>query len=164
MNSSDFSEKRLLYEDSLCGVYLADPPVTLGHIKIIAKREGLLEELTDEQVERLFVLANVCASALFEMLGAQGTNIIFDEWIRERNVSKHAIIHVIARFQEDGMSYMWQPKQMQDAELGELQKKIKHKTIFINMKEKRPQMIDLDEKRQPREATKEECARLRRIP
>ncbi len=173
MNSSNSSpnylalrakEKRFLYEDSMCAVFLADPPTTLGHIKIISKQDGDFEEHTDAQAERLFILANVCASALFEMLGAQGTNIILDEWIRERKEREHVIIHVIARFQEDGMNFQWQPRPMQESEMEELQKTIKHKTIFINMEEKKLPFIDMDEKKTSKHVTDVEQKRLKRIP
>jgi diadenosine tetraphosphate (Ap4A) HIT family hydrolase len=170
MSSSDSSnfanlktkEKRLLYEDSVCAVFLAEPPTTLGHLKIISKKDGALEHHSDAETERIFVLANVCASALFEMLGAQGTNIILDEWVRDKE--PHVVVHIIARFAEDGMSYQWQPKQMHEPELEELSKKIKHQTVFINMKEKKLPQINLDEQSKPRSATSSETSRLRRVP
>ena len=160
-------ETKKLLEDAYCGVFMVDPPMSMGHIKIIAKQEGTLDSLPDEMVERIFVYANVVASSLFELLQAQGTNIIFEEWVRS-GPDPHAILHVIPRFQGEMMNFLWQPQRLEEGIMKQAQDKIKDKTFMMSYKPEKKEVRNLDNPPKPEELSgklKEEVERhLRRTP
>ena len=73
-----------------------------GHLEITFTDRARLGELSYERSARLFTAASLAATALFENIGCQGTNIIaLDE--------KELVIHVIPRDPEDGLGLLWEP-------------------------------------------------------
>lgn len=154
MNSSNSSneyleftakQKHLLFEDDYCGIFLADPPMTIGHIIVAAKQAVSLDTIDDITMERMSMYASLCASALFELLQAQGTNVFMEDWVRDRKKSCLQI-HILARFQEDDLNFTWQPKKVGEEELKQAQDKIKDKAFMINYKPPKEEVINMDKK------------------
>jgi outer membrane biosynthesis protein TonB len=66
----------------------------------------------------MFEAANTCASMLFDGLRAQGTNIILNEGPTTTQ------LHIVARFENDGLNFTWEPKPGDRTEITELAGKI----------------------------------------
>ena len=113
-----------LYEDHLISISLAENPVAVGHIVVEPKEKFPdMQSMSDELVQHLFFGASYAATALFELANAQGTNIILEE---------HDVrINVVARSQDDGLNFLWEPKQANPQELQSIAKSIKDK-VDIN--------------------------------
>ena len=91
-----------------------------GHIKIKAKNKHT-------SVEDFFYLASYSATAVFEYLGAHGTNIIIDE--SDENLTAH----VIPRFSGDNLNFLWTPNKMDEIEMNKIQKSISFGTIGMSV-------------------------------
>lgn len=120
----------VIYEDDNLVAILPSKPAAIGHIKILPKKHfSKLEELNDELVQDLFFLSNFASSSVFEALQAHGTNIILNE------TDNHLAIDVIPRKENDGLNFMWKPKQMTPEEMEETYNKVKDKAFVIGKTE-----------------------------
>lgn len=99
-------ESTALFEDDVMKIMMPEKPAVEGHIKIIAKDCSHLDQLSYEEAVHLFVSASQTSSLVFEMLKAQGTNII----IRENPL----VCHIIPRKQDDGLDFKWKATQTSD--------------------------------------------------
>jgi hypothetical protein len=77
--------------------------------------------------------ANVGASLLFERMQAQGTNIIL------QLDKENARIDVLARYEDDGLNLQWQNKQVDPAQMGNIQELIKNRTFFLGKEQHVPE-------------------------
>jgi len=117
----------IVFEDDNLIAILPSKPAVPGHIKIMPKQHFTkLDELPDELVEELFFLSNFSSSAVFEAVKAHGTNIILNE------SDSHLAVDVIPRKENDGLNFMWKPKQLSQVEMDEVHSKVKDKAFVIN--------------------------------
>lgn len=104
-------KERILYEDDVVAAVLVKNAAIKGHIKIIPKTPvKSIEELSEDELERIFYTASYAATLLFETIGAQGTNIITNE-------DDGFSMDVIARMPDDGLDFQWEPKQLPTSDL-----------------------------------------------
>jgi len=123
------SEKKamIVYEDDNLVAILPSKPAVPGHVKIMPKQHFTqLDEMSDDLVEELFFLANFASTAVFEVAKAHGTNIILNE------SDNHLAIDVIPRKENDGLNFLWKPKQMSPAEMDEVHSKITDKVFLVS--------------------------------
>jgi histidine triad (HIT) family protein len=119
----------LLFEDDSFFTMLSDEPWSVGHILVIPKKHfSILEQIPEELVGKMFELANKASMCVFEGLGAQGTNILVQNGIPAGQKANHVMIHIIPRFENDGIELSWTPKQASDEELNEIEAKFKQET------------------------------------
>jgi histidine triad (HIT) family protein len=106
---------------------LAPKPAAIGHIIIVPRAHyPILEQVPDFIISDLFIKANKVSVALFEGLGAHGTNIIVQNGIAAGQKSAHLIIHIIPRTENDSLDFAWKPRQLNEEEMS---------TVEIQMKE-----------------------------
>ncbi len=125
---------QIVYEDAVCLAYLPSDAAAVGHIHVIPKdHTETLEQLPDSLAVQLFYVASYAASAIYEGLASQGTNIICNNGAGA-GAKGHLSLHVIPRFENDGISLTWQPKQLPPLDFDDVLKKIKDKADFIDYK------------------------------
>lgn len=124
-----------LYQDPLIEIALSDKPCAFGHLIVTPTKESYkIEDLSDDEVKHLFYGASYSATALFELLGAHGTNIILTELSNEK-----LNVNVIARKENDGLNFQWNPIKGNPLELKEVAKKIKDEIDMIKWHEEHPE-------------------------
>ena len=117
---------KFIYEDDLCFAILHESPATQGHVLVIPKKHvAILEELDDNVVEHLYIISNKISTAIFDTLGAHGTNIIINNGTAAGQELPHVVINVLPRKENDKINLEWQPRQVSDAELKTTQSMIK---------------------------------------
>jgi diadenosine tetraphosphate (Ap4A) HIT family hydrolase len=149
------SKKNLLYEDENLVAIVPEKPITKGHIQVIAKKHHKnAQEIDDKKLEHLFYAASFSATALFENLGAQGTNLLTNtgSMLKEEG---HFHIDVIARKSEDNLNFLWKPKKLAEEELKQVQAKIKDKCDMIGVEKKEKEVVDLDKRPEKLESAEE---------
>jgi histidine triad (HIT) family protein len=140
---------RILYEDENAVAVLVSKATTKGHILVMPKKHvATIEELDENMVQHLFYIANYSASALFEVIGAQGTNIISEE-------GEHFSLNVIARKQEDGLNFTWEPKQLPQPEMDSIISAIKSKITVQETKKEKAAPVETNKEPEQIEAPKE---------
>lgn len=127
-------EEFILYEDDLIKMHLSSNPVAKGHIEVRPVADvKTLQDLDDDSVAHLFFGASYAATALFELVGAQGTNMILNE------SDQQLCVHVIARTEGDGLNYLWQPQKGNPQELSGVSKSLKDKIDYVLWAKKNPE-------------------------
>jgi histidine triad (HIT) family protein len=125
----DLSEL-LLYSDEWVYVEMPEDPSVIGHVVVKTKNYSKIEDVPVEVAAHLFFVSSFVATALFESLGAHGTNIIMHSGKNPDNPEGELIVHVIPRFQDDGLDLL--PKQLLDKpDLNVMAEKIRSDKIFI---------------------------------
>ena len=138
------NKKNFIYEDEKLVAVIPEKPITKGHIQIISKEHcDTLQDICDKDAEHLFYAASFAATSLFENMGAQGTNIIANTGSTIKK-GGHFHINAIARNPEDGLNFLWQPKQLPEPEMKDIQGKIKDKCDFIGVEKKEKKVVNLD--------------------
>lgn len=138
----EIHESGVLYEDEQVLVVLAEKSVIPGHIEIYSKvEEKNVENLSPEESAHLFYAASFAATAAFEGLGAQGTNIILKSGKTDDNPEGRLVIHVLPRYEGDSLQGMlWEPKQP-SYDLDSVAGKIKDKTWKMKIKEEKSETV-----------------------
>ncbi len=150
-------ENYVIYEDSVLFAVLVKRPMVAGHVKIYAKKEvKYIEELSDLEINHLFTVSSYVATAIFEGVGAHGTNIILNNGFDD-----NFVINVIPRTDGDGINFQWDMKQAKPEDLESVQKKLKQHTDFIgfSVPEEEPTVIQKEIEEEP----EEEDYRIRQI-
>ncbi len=116
---------RKLFEDDKAVAFLKEKPAAPGHI-IIAPKEHhpIIENVPDFVVSHIFQVASRLSSAIFDTLGAAGTNIIVNNGIEAGQDLPHFTVNIIPRRENDGLNFQWQPKKLDDETLSQLEFKI----------------------------------------
>ncbi|MGC9310767.1 MAG: HIT domain-containing protein [Candidatus Aenigmatarchaeota archaeon] len=114
-----YANTKAVYEDSVTLAVLGEG--INGHTRVYAKGGAKsISDLPDEDIIHLFFVASFAATAAFEGLKVQGTNIIVN------NSEDAFCIDVIPRREGDGLSFMWEPKPGNPEELEEIAEKIRN--------------------------------------
>lgn len=109
---------KIIYEDELCFAMIHEAPANQGHALVIPKTHyPIFEEVPDNILERCFLVANKISVAVFETLGAHGTNILVNNGPTANQTQPHFMINVIPRYENDGINFDWEMKQADSKEL-----------------------------------------------
>ena len=118
--------ERKIYEDEVCIGFLNDKPSAPGHVILIPKEHfTILEQVPESIVGHLFNISNQLSSILFEVLEAQGTNVIVQNGIGAGQTQAHVSLHIIPRKENDGLNFQWKPKELSEEEKGVVELKLK---------------------------------------
>ena len=133
-----------VYEDELAMAVLDVNGSNPGHCFVMPKNHyPILEQVPDAEIGSLFNISNRISSAIFESLGAQGTNIFVANGIPAGQTVAHFIINVIPRKENDGINLQWHPKQLSEEEISTVELKLKEQTKnlgFEKEEEKKPRI------------------------
>jgi len=127
------SNAEIIYEDEQVLVVVKDTAVTPGQITIFPKEHyTILEIVPDEIMNKCVQLANKIGIAVFESLGAQGTNIIVQNGTGAGQKVPHFAIEVVPRREGDGLNFEWKAQQLMDDEMD---------TVHLMLKEEGERLV-----------------------
>jgi len=108
---SVYQNSTTLYEDEKVLAVLPNFSLVPGHIEIHSKvEEHDIDKLSIEDSAHLFYTASFAATAVFEGLGAQGTNIVLKSGTSDDNPDGKLVLHILPRAPDDGLDKMlWKP-------------------------------------------------------
>lgn len=119
-------QPKTVYEDEQAVAVLPDEPAVAGHIIVITKKHiPIFEEMDDALTNHIFEVANKVSIALFESVGAQGTNILVQNGIPAGQEVAHACINVLPRKENDSLNLEWQVKQLSDDEMSTVEQTLR---------------------------------------
>lgn len=135
-----------IYEDDKVVAFLDDKPMSLGHLVIVPREHyPIMEQVPDFVVEHLFKIVNKLGTAVFESLGAHGTNILINNGVPAGQEHSHFSVNIIPRRENDNINFDWQPKQLNEEEMSTAELGLKEETKFIGSFEKeKKKPISLD--------------------
>ncbi|MCP3686708.1 MAG: HIT family protein [bacterium] len=126
-----------LYEDDAVVAVLNNKPAAKGHVLILPKEHiTIIEQMPDFLVDKMLIVANKVSTVMFEALSVEGTNIIIENGTGAGQKIPHFAINVIPRNKEDGLSFNWQPKKLNEAQMADIELSLKTQTENIGEFEK----------------------------
>ena len=107
-----YNSCKVIYEDEKVLCILAEDSIAKGHLIIYSKtEEKYIEKISQEDSAHLFFTASFASTAVFEGLGAHGSNIVLKSGESDDNPEGRLEVHVIPRWQDDGLKLAWESKQ-----------------------------------------------------
>ena len=99
-----------LYEDDDFRVIMDIEPASKGHALILPKEHyANLYELDDELAGKVLVLAKKMVTALTDILGCDGYNIVQNNGTVAGQTVFHFHMHLIPRYENDTVTIGWKP-------------------------------------------------------
>lgn len=159
----------MLFEDEHIAMLLAPKPAIAGHLILVPKQHAaILEQVPDPVIGKLLDKANKASIAVFESLGAHGTNIMVHNGIAAGQTTNHVTLNVIPRMENDGLNFAWPPQQLSEEEMSTVELKLKEETKNIGAFEKEtPKPKELPKPEEVKEEHEEEnylLKQLKRLP
>lgn len=107
----------IVYEDEEIIAVIKDLAASPGQVCLMPKKHyTILEMVPDFLVSRLFKIAKKISVAVFEGLGAQGTNLIVQNGTGAGQEIPHFGIEIIPRREGDGLNFQWKTLSLMDEE------------------------------------------------
>jgi histidine triad (HIT) family protein len=160
-------DKHIIYQDKLAVAILVPNPAVEGHI-MVAPREhyAIVEQVPDEVMSHLFIVANRVSSAVFELLGAQGSNITVNNGIPAGQELPHLVLNILPRKENDALNFKWAPKQISQQDMQVIAAKVKDKCDYIGHEAPKEKPMKIDEKKEIKADSDEDYTikQLERIP
>ena len=126
-----------IYEDDLVMAVLDVNGSNPGHTFVMPKNHyPIMEQVPDNEIGKLFQVSNKISTAIFDSLGAQGTNIFVANGIPAGQTVAHMMINVIPRKENDGINLQWQPRQLSEEEMSTVELKLKEQAKNVGHFEK----------------------------
>ena len=116
-------EGYVVYEDNEYIGVLDINPANKGHVLVMPK-DHIAFSTQIEDSGRLFDIANKIAKKIYDVFKT-GCNIFVANGAEAGQRLNHLVIHVIPRFQNDGINFVWQGKKVEEKELKEICNKMK---------------------------------------
>lgn len=113
-------------EDDLALAFMDLGQVNPGHVLVASKRHAVnLLELTTEEAGAVMQTAQRVAAAVNQAFDPDGINIFQANGAPAGQTVFHFHLHVLPRFEGDGLSVVWQREEPGFAVLGQLAEQIK---------------------------------------
>ena len=110
--------KRILYSDDLIAIAVKGSGLVPGQIVVFPKQHfTILEMVPDEILTKCSLIANKVGMAVFDSLGAQGTNVLVKNGLGAGQEVPHFALEVIPRQANDNLALQWEPLEVNEYEL-----------------------------------------------
>ena len=115
-----------VYEDNDVIAFLDIAPATRGHTLVVPKEHFIdMANAPKDVIDKAFEVAQLIAQAEISQLGASGVNVISNIGESAGQSIRHFHIHVIPRYDNDGLKLAFPPHRLEDKEMLLLQSSIK---------------------------------------
>lgn len=156
-----------LFEDDHVAAMACPNPVAPGHLMVVPKKhQPIIEAVPDSVLRAMMVVANKLSMAVFEAVGAQGTNLLIQNGLPAGQMMPHCAVHIIPRREGDNLQIEWKPGGVSEDDSGKAEVYLKEAAQTIGVFDKEAPK-PLEEKRADTPEISETDYRvrqLRRIP
>lgn len=105
-----------IYEDQKVMAVLDINPGNLGHFIVFPKEHVKTSfEMKQEEFMYLMNITNLLANKMSTFLKSDGFNIIISNGNNAGQKSEHFLVHCIPRFKDDGISFTWKSKKVDES-------------------------------------------------
>lgn len=114
-----------VFEDSQCIALIVNKPAAPGHVVLMPKKHyPIMEQVPDDLMSHLFIVANRISAGIFEGLKSEGSNLIIQNGIAAGQTHPHFLMHLIPRKQGDGLDFTWKPNKYSEDDLATIENRI----------------------------------------
>jgi histidine triad (HIT) family protein len=156
-----------IWEDDKMFATLEIQPANPGHILVFPKEHfSVLPQMPDDLVAHMFSVAKQLASLVFDVTGAEGVEL------RQRNGQAagqsipHVHVHIIPRFQKDGVVTDWEPQKISEEEFKKIQTALASVAKNVKVSELKSEAVNIiaPEPEQPTKGTKTAKPKKKSLP
>jgi diadenosine tetraphosphate (Ap4A) HIT family hydrolase len=154
---------KVLFKNNILAIAIKDHAATPGHITVFPiKHFTIMEMVPNDILGACATAANNVSVAVFESLGAQGTNIIMRNGLGAGQSVPHFSIDIIPRQENDGINFEWEPKQLMEDDLELIFSKLQNAEVSLE----EPKSEEASEKKDLKDSKKDNylLKSLKRIP
>lgn len=117
-----------IYEDADFRVILDIEPASKGHALILPKEHcANLYELPEELASKVLVVAKKVVTAMTEVLGCDGYNVLQNNGEVAGQTVFHFHMHLIPRYKDDQVNIKWEPGTLKEEWKKEILEKMNEK-------------------------------------
>lgn len=157
-----------VYEDDTAAVLLHKSPAMPGHLLVVPKEHfTILEQTPDAAVRKLAALSSKASTALIQVLGASGANLIIENGTGAEQQVPHISFNIIPRVEGDGINFQWQPKKLSEEQMSLAELQLKEHTKILGVEPEKKAPIVIGDAKQHGEAVHKSnymTKQLKRIP
>lgn len=114
-----------IYENEEFKVILDRFPANEGHVLILPKEHSAnIFEIDPDLAGRLFVLATKIANQMKTILGLTHLNVMQNNGTVAGQTVFHFHMHLIPRYENDGITIAYKPMDLTDAQIEDMRKKL----------------------------------------
>ena len=114
-----------VYEDNDFRGIMDISPASRGHVIILPKKHAAdIYELDDDIASKIYVVAKKIATAVKEVTGCDGVNVLENNGEAAGQTVLHFHVHLIPRYRQDAELFKYQPGKPDEKELEEIKKLI----------------------------------------
>ncbi|MCR4698544.1 MAG: HIT family protein [Bacilli bacterium] len=114
-----------VYEDSDVIAFLDVNPASRGHTLVVTKEHfSNMTTCPKAILDKVFEVAQTIAQAQIAQLGATGVNVLTNVGESAGQSVHHFHVHVIPRYDNDGLKLAFPPKQLADSEMTDIKTSI----------------------------------------
>ncbi len=116
-----------IYEDEMVLAFLDLSQATIGHTLVVPKKhfENIFE-LDSETAKHIFDIVRILSKHICTSLNVKDVNIVNNNGEFAGQTVKHFHIHIIPRYENDGMEFNFASNKLNEEEFKELLNKIKY--------------------------------------
>lgn len=123
-------DAKVVFEDDLCLAILDINPATVGHILLMPKEHFMmLPMVPDEVLGHLSVISKYLSDLLVETFSCEDVSVFMANGAAAGQQSQHFMMHVIPRYEGDGLDFDLSGERLSEAELDDLATKIKNRLL-----------------------------------
>ena len=117
-----------IYEDEDFAIILDIGPATFGHALVIPKNHyANLYELPEELASKVLVVAKKVVTAMTEVLGCDGYNVLQNNGEVAGQTVFHFHMHLVPRYKDDKVNIKWKPGTLKEEWKKEILEKMNEK-------------------------------------
>lgn len=114
-----------IYEDEEFKAILDRFPANKGHVLILPKEHSAnIFEIDPQLAGRLFTLATKIAREMKHTLGFEHMNVMQNNGTVAGQTVYHFHLHLIPRYENDGITIAYQPMDLTDEQISDMRKKL----------------------------------------
>lgn len=114
-----------VYEDNDVIAFLDVNPASRGHTLVVTKEHfSNMTTCPKAILDKVFEVAQTIAQAQIAQLGATGVNVLTNVGQSAGQSVHHFHVHVIPRYDNDGLKLSFPPKQLEDSEFTSIKSSI----------------------------------------
>lgn len=121
-------DSKIIFEDDVCMAILDINPSTTGHLLLMPKEHYMMMPMVpDEVLGHLSVISKYLSDLLVQTFNAKDVSIYIANGAAAGQQSQHFMMHVIPRYENDGINLNLEGEKLSSSELEDLANKLKSK-------------------------------------
>ncbi|MFW6285835.1 MAG: HIT family protein [Nanoarchaeota archaeon] len=119
-------DSKIVFEDDKVMAILDINPATMGHLLLLPKEHYMIMPMVpDELLGHMSIISKYLSDLLQETFNAKDVNVFIANGAAAGQQSQHFMMHVIPRYDDDGINFNLEGEKLNENELEDLSLKLK---------------------------------------